>query len=64
MRFEVMNALRDLDNATPAYFLQEMFHHGDLKVRLESIKVLTDLDVKRHTCRVLKEMLKIAPSDR
>lgn len=59
MEFEVTNALRDLDNATPAYLLQEIFHHGDLKVRMESIKVLKDLDVTRRTGRVLIEWLRI-----
>lgn len=60
MRFEVLNALRNLDNSTPSYYLEEIFHHGDLKVRLESIKVLKALDPRARTARLLKEMLKIA----
>lgn len=59
MEFEVTNALRDLDERTPPYLLQEIFHHGDLKVRLDSIKVLKDLDTARRTSRVLREILKI-----
>lgn len=61
MRFEVQNALRDLDEKTPGYFLEEIFHHGDLKVRGQALKVLGDIDPKRQTTRVLLEMLKIAP---
>jgi hypothetical protein len=59
MEFEVTNALRDLDVRTPSYLLEEIFHHGDLKVRVSSIKELKELDTGRRTCRVLKEMLKI-----
>jgi hypothetical protein len=61
MRFEVQNALRDLDEKTPGYFLEEIFHHGDLKVRLQALKVLGDIDPTRRSTRVLLEMLKIAP---
>lgn len=61
MRFEVQNALRDLDEKTPGYFLEEIFHHGDLKVREQALKVLGDIDPKRRTTRVLLEMLEIAP---
>jgi hypothetical protein len=61
MRFEVTNSLRDLEDRTPSYFLGEIFHHGSLKVRTEALKVLQDLDVKRRTNRVLREMLKLTP---
>lgn len=61
MRFEVQNALRDLHEKTPSYFLEEIFHHGDLKVRTQAIKVLADLDPKRKTVRLLKEMLRLTP---
>ncbi|MCO5164886.1 MAG: hypothetical protein M9894_00765 [Planctomycetes bacterium] len=61
MRFEVQNALRGLDEKTPGYFLQEIFHHGDLKVRTEARKTLTDLDSRRKTARILREMLRITP---
>lgn len=59
MNFEVVNALRDLDVETSPYLLQEIFSHGDLKVRLESIQVLKDLDTARRTSLVLREMLRI-----
>jgi hypothetical protein len=61
MQFEVTNALRDLEARTPSYFLEEIFHHGDLKVRTEAVKVLLDLDAKRKTNRVLREMIKLIP---
>ena len=61
MRFEIKNALRGLDETTPSYMREEIFHHGDLKVRIEAVKVLVDLDTKRRTARVLREMLKITP---
>jgi hypothetical protein len=61
MNFEVQNALRDLHERTPGYFLQEIFHHGDLKVRTEALKVLGDIDPKRRTTRLLLEMLRITP---
>lgn len=59
MNFEALHALRDLDVGTAPFLLQEIFNHGDLKVRLESIKVLRDLDTKLRTNRVLREMLRI-----
>ena len=61
MRFEVKNALRDLDATTPSYMREEIFHHGDLKVRTEALKVLGDLDPKRKSTRLLKEMLRLTP---
>lgn len=61
MRFEVQNALRDLDQKTPAYFLEEIFSHGDLKVRTEAAQALADLDPERRTTRILLEMLRITP---
>lgn len=62
MNFEYVNALRDLDNTTAEYFLEEIFHHGDLKVRLEAAKVLLDLDPSKSTARKLRNILKIEPS--
>jgi hypothetical protein len=61
VRFEVENALRELDARTPTYFLEEIFHHGDLKVRVEAVKVLADLDPKLRTNRVLREWMKLTP---
>lgn len=60
MEFEVTNALRDLDVATPSYLMEEIFHHGDLKVRLEAAKVLTQLDPEKRTGRVLQAMFRLA----
>ena len=59
MQFEFKNALTDLDQRTPTYFLQEIFHHGKLKVRKDSLEALADLDPKRHSARILREILKI-----
>ncbi len=59
MRFEFQHALRDLGSRTPTYFLEEIFHHGSLKVRTASLAALEDLNPKRRTTRVLKEMLRL-----
>lgn len=59
MEFEVTNALRDLDERTPAYLLEEIFHHGDLKVRINAGLVLKDLAPNQRTNRVLREWLKL-----
>jgi hypothetical protein len=61
VNFEAHNALRGLDARTPGYFLEEIFSHGDLKVRIEAVKVLSDLDPKQRTNRVLREWLKLVP---
>lgn len=58
-RFEVEHALRDLDRRTPAYFREEIFAHGDLKVRTEAVRVLRDLDPRRKSVAVLRETLKL-----
>lgn len=59
MNFEVKNALTELDRKTPDYFLQEIFHHGDTKVRCHASDVLRDLEPEQHTARVLREMLRL-----
>ncbi len=61
MSFELTNALRNLEDRTPSYFLEEIFHHGDLKVRVEAAKVLADCDPAKKTNRVLREMIKLIP---
>jgi len=58
-RFEIENALRELSRKTPAYFRSEIFAHGDLKVRIEAVKVLKELEPERRSDRILKEMLKL-----
>jgi len=60
MRFEIKNALTDLEQRTPEYFLQEIFHHGSLQVRDEAIRALTEMDSQQRTVRVLREMLRLA----
>jgi hypothetical protein len=59
MQFEFKNALTDLDQKTPTYFRDEIFHHGDLTARREAIKALGDLDTRQHTVRVLREIIRI-----
>jgi hypothetical protein len=59
MQFEVKNALTDLDQRTPAYFLQEIFHHGDLKVREDAKVALREMDPDRKSVRVLREVLRL-----
>lgn len=59
MKFDVQNALRDLDQPTPAFFRQELFSHGDLKVRLAAVEVLTDLDPEERTSELLRTKLQL-----
>ena len=61
MTFEVLNALRDLDRRTPAFFLEEIFHHGDQTMRERALEILKDLDPQQHrSSAVLRDMLKVA----
>ena len=57
--FEVLNALIDLDQRTPVFFQQEIFAHGDLKVRKLALEILRELEPTRKTSRVLHEILKL-----
>lgn len=59
MQFEIKNALTDLDQRTPTFFLQEIFNHGSLQVRRDAIIALRDLDPETHSARVLREIIKI-----
>ena len=59
MQFEIKHALNDLDQRTPAYFLQEIFHHGRLKVRDDAIEALKTMETERKSVRVLREILRI-----
>lgn len=59
MNFEVLNALNELDQRTPAYFLAEIFAHGDAQVRLDAIEILADLDPEQKSVRVLRELIKL-----
>jgi hypothetical protein len=56
-RFEVEQALRELSRKTPEYFRAEIFAHGDVKVRTEALAILRDLDPKRRSTGILREML-------
>jgi hypothetical protein len=60
MRFEIQNALRDLDRRTPDYFLGEIFHHGSLKLKTLSVEALRDLGPNK-TSRKLRAMLTLTP---
>lgn len=62
MQFEAENALRDLDQTMPSYFREELFAHGDLTVRKNSLEVLSNLDVTTRTVRVLIEMIRLIPT--
>lgn len=63
VEFGVLNALRDLDQATPAFFVGELFRHGDLTVRNHAIKVLNSLDPRNKNAYVLRTMLKATECD-
>lgn len=57
MKFEVLNALRRLDERTPAYFMAEMFAHGELKLKTAALEALKDLDPKQGTSAEVRRML-------
>lgn len=57
MKFEVLNALRDLDERTPEYLQGEVFCHGSLKVRTDAIAVLASLNQFDGSTRTLREMI-------
>lgn len=59
MNFEVKNALLDLDQKTPEYFLRELWAHGKLDVKQSAKESLKELDPQRHSARVLRELLKL-----
>jgi hypothetical protein len=59
---ELLLALHDLDRRTPAYFVQEIFSHGRLDVPRTARLVLSEgLEPRRHTARLLREVLTISP---
>lgn len=60
MNFEVLNALNDLDQRTPDYFLTELFAHGDQKVRLDAVEALKELGPEKKSARVLRELIRLA----
>ncbi|MCA8921246.1 MAG: hypothetical protein KDD82_05520 [Planctomycetes bacterium] len=59
MKFDVQNALRNLDQRTPAFYRQELFSHGDLKVRAIAVEVLTDMDPEDRTSERLRTKLEL-----
>lgn len=59
MNFEIMSALRDLDERMPAYFRSEIFAHGGITPAIEAAEVLTALDPGKRSVRVLREVLKL-----
>ena len=59
VNFEVMNALRDLDQKTPSFFVAELFAHGDLTMRMNAIRALKR--PRDDSTRILIEMLRIMP---
>ena len=59
MKFDLQNALRDLDQRTPAFFRQELFAHGDIKVRNNAVEVLTELEPRDRTSERLRTKLQL-----
>ncbi len=58
MRFELMHALRDLDERTPEFFKKEALFEGDLTAKMVAIRTLeSEGDPK--VVDLLKEMLRI-----
>ena len=63
MNFELQYALYDLDEKTPFFFVQEIFAHGDLIVKIGAIAILNSLGSKPKASQVLVNMLSIEPED-
>lgn len=63
MRLELQRALQDLDDQTPPFFVTEMWSHGDTKARVEAIRILTELDSRKKSARVLVAMLRFSHSE-
>ena len=61
MKFELLQALRDLDRRTPAFFLAEMFSHGEVKLKLAALDALQNLDPRDESSPELRRMLKLIP---
>lgn len=59
MKFDLQNALRDLDQRTPAFFRQELFAHGDVKVKTVAVEVLTELEPQDRTSELLRTKLQL-----
>ena len=61
MDFETRIALCDLDERTPAFFVQELFAHGELRVRAEALRALRKgLDPTERTSAMLRQLLRLA----
>lgn len=63
MRFEVINALLDLDDRTPSFFIDEIFCHSQTETISEARKILTEMDPKKRSCRILKCMIEMEEMD-
>ena len=60
MNFEVKNALLDLDQKTPEYFLRELWAHGKLEVKQSAQESLKDLDNYDDILKALKDYKKVS----
>jgi len=60
--FVVLQALEDLDQRTPAYFVQEIFAHGrEDVVRVARLVLREGVEPRRKSPRLLREVLTIVP---
>ena len=59
MNFEVFQALCDLNQRTPEYFVTEIFTEGDMTVKRQAQAALRSLDPDAQSNRVLRSMLKL-----
>ncbi len=59
MHYEVQRALHQLNELTPAYFLQEIFAHGSLEMRERAISILSNMDPEGESSGVLLQLLKL-----
>ncbi len=55
--FETKQALTNLNKKTPSFFVSEIFAHGDLTTRRNSIKILKTLNKKPKTIKLLIALL-------
>jgi hypothetical protein len=57
LKFEFIHALHDLDRKTKAYFITEIFAHGDLSTKRYASKILETLGTKPYSIKALIHIL-------
>jgi hypothetical protein len=64
VNFEIVNALRNLDEQTPEYLRHEVWAHGDTTTpRIAAHILRTGLDRHMRSSRTLREILRLIPRE-